>query len=272
MTFPQPSSVKPVLGGQQSFRLTTELASSGDMYESEVGALAVVLGPNSDIASVNVNYYDELQPGYVASATISPDRLVVGRIDARNDTVYQGPGQRRGRILISPNDIWDPTLTPSDYDSFGAGADAIEFITPVLDVVQYFVNPPSVAPPRSDKLHRFQYFPGAPNIINGVSWIAIPAYGRKSGYFTFYNRNAVDTIRVTVYGWRQSQGVSVDSFTDNLFTDDLLSTDSATYNFRSSTDGLWDLFLLALGGGAAGFGYNPAFALPTSVILSDDPE
>lgn len=272
MTFPQPSSVTPVLGGQQTFRLLTPIASAGDLYESEVGALAFALGPQSDIATVLLNYYDAQQPGYVNSAIISPDRQFVGRVDARNEVTYVGPGQRRGRILISSQDIWDPTLRPSDFDAAGPDSDTIEFITPVLDVMQYFVNPPSLIPPRSDKLQRFEYFPGAPDIVNGVSWIAIPAYGRKSGYFTFHNRNPVDTIRVTIFGWRLATGSDNEDFTKSLFTDDLLTGDAATYNFKASTDGLWDILLIAIGGGAAGFGYNPAFALPTSVILSDDPQ
>lgn len=270
MTFPQPSSVAPVLGGQQTFRLLTPIASAGDIYESEVGALAFALGPQSDIATVQLNYYDAQQPGYVNSAIISPDRQFVGRVDARNETTYVGPGQRKGRILISSKDVWDPTLLPSDYDAAGGGSDTIEFITPVIDVMQYFVNPPSLIPPRSDKLQRFEYFPGAPDTTDGVSWVALPAYGRKSGYFTFFNRHPTDTIRVTVYGWRLATAGNNEDFTKSLFTDDLLFADSATYNYKASTDGLWDLLLIALGGPA--LAYDPAFAFPTSVILSDDPQ
>lgn len=270
--FPQLSSVLPVIDGKQFFRLKTELLSAGDLYESEVSALGFAMGPDSDLSSVNISYLDEEQtPQLLTSANLTPDRNLVGRIDARNDVQYKGPGQRPGRILINSNDLWDPSLRPFDYDAAGGGEDLIEFIRPTLDVLQYFRDVPSVAPPRSDKSYRFEYYQQAPG-AQGVTWLAIPAYGRKSGSFTFNNRNAVDTVRVTVYGWKlQTTTPSATSTTASLFTDDLLSTDTAVFQYSSLADGLWDILLIALGGATAGFKYINTSAFPTTVVLSDDP-
>jgi hypothetical protein len=269
--FPQSSSSRPVIAGQQFWRLKTELLSAGDIYESEVSALGVVIGPDSDLSSVQVSYLDSESPTFLSTVNITPDRNITGRIDARNDTVYKGPGRRPGRLLISSNDLWDPTLRPNGYDIAGEGSDTIEFIRPVIDVLQYFQQPPSITPSRSDKTYRFEYFEQAPDAVNGVTWLAIPAYGRKSGSFTLNNRHAINTVRATLYGWRlQTSTPSDTSVTRQLFTDDLLFNASAVYQYKSSVDGLWDIILLALGGGAGPFPYSSGFAFPVVATLSDD--
>jgi hypothetical protein len=270
VTFPQLSSTAPVLGGKQFFRLKTPLASGGDLYESEVSALAFVMGPDSDIGAAQIAYYDDEEPGFVSTAIISPDRHVIGRVDARNDTVYPGRGARKGRILISTTDIWDTSFRPNGYDP---DLSTIEFETPILDVIQYFVNPPSVLPPRSDRTFRYQYWPTAPDTTDGITYIAIPAYGRKSGYFTFLNGDGINTITVSIDAVKLSTSAApgpVGSFAQRLFNTDLLSGDDADYQFRASVDGLWDLFLISLGNGV-GLGYQGA-AFPTAVTLSDDPQ
>lgn len=271
MTFPQPASTAPVLGGKQFFRLKTNLVSAGDIYESEASALGFVMGPDSDIGTVQIAYYDEDEAaGSVTTAIISPDRHLIGRIDARNDVAYPGAGSRKGRILISTTDIWDPTFRPVGFD---VTDDVIEYETPLLDVIQYFVTPPSVMPPRSDRTFRYQYWKPPLDAADGITYIAIPAYGRKSGYFTFLNRDGINTITVSIDAVKLSTSASpgaVGSFAARLFTNDLLSNADDSYQYKASTDGLWDLFLVSLGKGA-GFAYAGA-AFPTAITLSDDPQ
>lgn len=270
MSFPQPSSVAPVISSEQFFRLKTVIESAGDLYESEVSALAFALGPDSDLASVNVTYYDEAMKK-ANSLVLSPDRAFVGRINARSDVDYPCPGARKGRILISVNDMYDGSARPS---GFNANDDEIDFLRPTLDVIQYFVNAPSVTPERSDKTYRFQYFRGAQNLATGVYYLAIPAYGRKSGTFCFTNRNGIATVHVAVSGWKLSTSETpgtIGSFQNGLASDDLLVGDSLIYNYDAGVDGIWDMFLIALGGGAGPFPYDPTAALPTVITLSDDP-
>lgn len=272
MTFPQPSSTAPVLGAKQSFRLKTGLVSSGDIYESEVSALAFVIGPDSDIANVQVSYFDEDSSTKVATALVTPDRDLIGRIDARNDVNYPGTTPRKGRILINSLDIWDTSFRPA---GFNAANDVIEFETPTLDVIQYFVNPPSVIPPRSDKTYRFQYWT-APLNANGITYIGIPAFGRKSGYFTFLNRgNGIATIRTSIYAVKLSTSDTpgaIASFGQLLDSADILTGADRDYQYKASTDGLWDMFIVGLGGGAGPFPYIATTAFPVTVTLSDDPQ
>lgn len=269
MTYPQPSSVAPVLAGQDNFRLTTNLSGGGDMYESEVGAYGFAIGPNSDLASVAVTYFDENATGFVNQAIITPDRNFVGRVDARNDSTYPGATPRKGRILLSPNDIYDDNFQPLDFD---ANDDVIIFVPPVLDVIQYFTAAPSITPPRSDREFRFQYYQLPNNPIDGLTWTAIPAYGRKSGFFTFKNISG-PTVQITVLGVKLSISADpgpVGCYQKSLYSDGLIGDgQEGELVYKSSEHGLWDLFVIGFGGGVGPFPYQGG-PLPTTIVLSDD--
>lgn len=263
MSYPQPSSIAPVVNGNDAFRLKTELGTSGDIYESEVSALGFVVGPDSDIANYLLTYAAGERPVGVMQATISPDRHLLGRIDARMDLAYAGPtgtARRRGRILISCEDIWNPRWRPAGFTE----NDVIRFVQPTVDVLQYFSAVPSLIPPRSDKERRWQYFaipsPGA------SSWLVLPAFGRKSGFFTFLNRDAANDVTVSIYGVKTS--VSEDPGTEGAFEDlldgpTLLAADAHTdFKYVSNTHGLWDMFAIELSNYQGG-------AMPITVTLTD---
>jgi hypothetical protein len=267
MSFPQPNSIDPVLAGQDFFRLLTQLTSAGDIYESEVSALAFAMGPDSDLSAVEINYFNPITNN-VELATISPDRSLIGRLDARNDITYP-VSKRKGRILISIEDLYDPEWRPNGFDD-----EEYEIIPPILDVIQYFTSPPSVVPPRSDRTFRFQYLKLPPNPTRR-SIIAIPCYGRKSGYFTFRNADSVTDVPVTLGAVRFSTseivaGSGADGTAEelSLFTATLSQFASDSYVFKSSTDGLWDYFYISLGGNLL-TPYNGT-AFPITVTLSDD--
>ncbi len=259
--FPQPDSVEPVLGGQQFFRLKTQLASVGDIYESEVSALAFALGPDSDLARVQISSYNDASPGDVSQAIISPDRDIIGRIDARNEATY--PGGRKGRILISLADIYDPNWRP---DGFTENEDQYEIVAPILDVMQYFSSPPSIVPPRSDRTFRFQYM--AAPAFSMTSWVAIPAYGRKSGFFTFKN---LDTsvlpalpVKARIGGVRFTTSGPGKSPEAILYTGLFDANVSSSYQFKASEAGLWDYFYIGLSDGYVGGPFS------IDLTLSDD--
>jgi hypothetical protein len=140
----------------------------------------------------------------------------------------------------------------------------------VLDIMQYFVPPPSLISQRSDRIFRFEYFE-APTVPGpGVStFIKIPAFGRKSGTFTFLNRTAA-AVSVAVYGVKFGfskavGGVGDDAtFEDSLFTAAALAADAhAEFTYEASSDGLWDMFILELDG-------YLGTSFPITVQLSDD--
>lgn len=283
MTFPQPNSIESVGDSLDTFRLFTQLQSPGDIYESEVSSHAIAIGPNSDLSSVIVYYYDPVTKWFIpvggvvpqvdtslmSSALISPDRPFIGRIDAQN-TVNYPLINRPGRILFAAGDIVDPNYLPAGYNPV---QDSVFYEPIYLDVIQYLTEPPSLVPQRSDKTYRYQYF--APALIKtGSSFVVIPAYGRKSGSFQFVNRDADDTVTVHIFGVRLSTSNTpgtVGALQQQLFSSALSPGEIDRYTFDSSTDGVWDCFYLELEGYYGGVGPEPTLLpLPVTVTLSDD--
>lgn len=263
MTFPQLSSIAPLIGGQQFFRLKTQLENAGDIYESEVGALGFAMGPDSDLSNVLVSYFDPKTPGGVGQLLLSPDRNFAGRIDAHPGAAYIESDTRRGRILISTNDIYSPEWRPRDFD-----ADVWNIIPPTLDVMQYFTGLPSVIPPRSDRTFRFEFYEVA---AGGRSFLAIPSYGRKSGTIQVYNSDGGASVAFGVLAVRfvlSKTGGLYDAIEGVIHTPAALAQFAAlTVPFDSTADGLWDYLILQIGEIANP--YNGG-AFPIVVTLSDE--
>jgi hypothetical protein len=186
MSYPQPDADKYALLGGDFFRLSTGLTSPGDMYESQQSAHAFAIGPDSDVSSVNIGYYDEQYPTFLNQLQIGTTRSWVGRIDARNGDKY-APSGRPGRILIWPDDIFDPSYIPIDFD---ANLDTLTFITPILEVIQYFQPQGSLEVKRNDKTYRIQEINFPPRTAN----IVIPYWGRKYASIRFTNLTAGEAI------------------------------------------------------------------------------
>ena len=190
MSYPQPSAVAYTRNGYDFFRLKTILSSPGDIYESAVSGHALAIGPESDIANVNVNYFDDQAPNFLQQTAVSPLRSFAGRIDAQNGKTYT-PSGRPGRIMFWPADIYDPLFRPR---AFGAG-DLMNFRAPMLDVIQYFSPPPTLVPQRIDKSFVFQNYNATQ-----VSWIVLPFYGRKLAYVQFTNRTPLTSFTFQIIG------------------------------------------------------------------------
>lgn len=180
MSFPQPDADKYALGGTGFFRLNTLLSSPGDIYESPQSAHGLAIGPQSDIANVNVAYFDDQVPSFMNFTAIAPRRAFVGQIYARNEVNY-APAQRPGRLLFWSDDIFDPNFRPR---SFVANTDSIEFVAPRLDVVEYFAPAASLGPCRTDRSFVFQDY-----AASGTFFLVLPYYGRKYAYIDFTNRS-----------------------------------------------------------------------------------
>lgn len=190
MSYPQPSSDSYVRNGYDFFRLRTPLSSPGDIYESTVSGQALAVGPESDIANVNVNYFDDQVVNNVQQTAVSPLRSFAGRIDAQLSSTYT-PSGRAGRILIWPADIYDPNFKPRSFTT----GDLMDFQAPILDVIQYFAPPPTLVPQRIDKSYLFQNY----NSTN-IAWIVIPFYGRKYCYVEITNRTPASSITFQILG------------------------------------------------------------------------
>lgn len=190
MAYPQPNADSYATKGYDFFRLNTPLVSPGDIYESQQGAVAFALGPESDVANVRINYYDDQVSTFLQQTSISNLRPFAGKIAARNSDAYM-PAQRPGRILISPSDLYDPSYVPSSF----VPADQLIQFPPQLDVIQYFNNnAPAVSPSRIDKEYRLQNIPGTSR-----AFFVVPFWGRRFAQITLLN-NTGNPINLNVAG------------------------------------------------------------------------
>lgn len=195
MSYPQPDANQYAIRGYQFFPLSTVISSPGDIYESAQSGHAFAIGPQSDIANVNLAYFDDQAgPTNMQRQVISANRAFVGRIDARNDATY-APSQRPGKILFWSDDLYDPNYRPRLPTTFNPVTDSITFVPPVLEVIEYFKPIDSLGPARADKEFVFQtYDVGAGG---GTFFLVIPYYGRKYAAVTFSNRS---TTTPTTFG------------------------------------------------------------------------
>lgn len=194
MSYPQPSANEYAVSGSKFFRLNTLISSAGDIYESAQGAHAFALGPESDISKVNIVYFDAQVPDFVNQTSISPHRAFTGRIDARNDATYQ-PADRPGRILLYPDEIYDPNYRPT---GFNALTDLMIFNTPQLDVIQFFTPQSGLQSTRNDKTF---YAADVPILgIGGVTYIVLPYYGRRYAYCEVSNFSTGGPPPALTYG------------------------------------------------------------------------
>lgn len=192
--YPQPSANSYAIAGYPFFRLNTKLLTPGDLYTSEQGATAFVIGPESDIANVRIYYLDnQLQPGQMNNVLISSDRGVAGPIYAQLDATYL-PSGRPGRILIGVDDIYNPSYVPT---GFNAGDD-FQYVQPILDIIQYFGDSPSITPQRNDKSYDFQTTLGATDDTKATYYV-VPYYGRRYAAIAMQNLGA-DAVNLSVVG------------------------------------------------------------------------
>jgi hypothetical protein len=205
MSYPPPNPDQYALNGYKFFRLNTPLISDGDMYESQQGANGFAIGPDSDISKVNIGYFDDQVPRFLNQIAITPERAFPGLILARNEVNYV-PSNRPGRILIWPDELYNPTWNPNFIDIAGR----IDFEVPVLDVVQYFA-PAGLAmnAGRSDKEYWYDFIaapPAAMGVLNAWT-IVIPFYGRRYASLTWQNDQAVD-VHMIIIGLHYKPGTA----------------------------------------------------------------
>jgi hypothetical protein len=254
MAYPQPSSNDAVLAGDKVFRLHTKLISAGDCYQSEQSGFAFAIGPDSDIANVNINYFDDTLDTRMNQITIGQDSPFVGLIDARNEpgAVYQPQGVQ-GRIIFSVADIV-PVLF--EVVGFPEPPENQVRISPVLDIIQYFTPPPSdIVAPRNDKEYFFAVGDtGA--YTNDVLIFEIPFYGRSYADIFAFNVGGDAAGTIKIEGLRFGYGVA-DLFapsTKELLTTTNLSSATVQHQVNARSDGMFDYLRVTIGntGGAAG--------------------
>lgn len=261
MTYPQPNANLYATQGYQFFRLNTLLTSPGDIFESAQSGHGMAIGPESDLANINLAYFDDQVATFMQRTTISPMRAFVGRVDARNDAVYV-PANRTAKILFWAADIYDPNYRPiSKPAAFNPATDIINFVPPKLDVIEYFKPQNSLTPGRDDKSFVFQNYPP---VVGGRFYLVLPYYGRKYAYVEFTNRDALfaNTFGIVGVNYAISQD-NVSPYhqeTTLLAPTAVAAAGQVTRLITAGADGMYDalVFSLTLAGPA-----------PLRVLMSD---
>ena len=240
-----------VLNGQEFFRLFQQLESGGDIYEIDTGTKALCVGPQSDLANYNINFFDFQAPDNIDTISLSIGNPIVGRLDALLATQYPTASGLPAGILISPRDLVDNNWLPRGWvvppvfpNPPGPGDRIAVRAKPRIDIFSYLGNPPSLAPDRDDRLFQFPFTTTlqSPNRF----WYILPYYGRRYGEFSFANfdgQGMTYTINIRgvnlMPGAQDAQGTSPGESTaieTELFGGDIISIPGSTINRLIKSD------------------------------------
>jgi len=257
VSFPQPKASVYEANGFDFFRLNTLLSSPGDIYESDESGLGLAIGPDSDVAHVNVAYFDAQATDLMQQIVVGPTRPFVGRLDANNVEQYS-PSRRPGRILIWSGNLYDPNFRPRTF----VNGDAIQFIQPRLDIIQYFTSAPSLSSARIDKEFQFQNYP----VPGGKTfYLVVPCYERRLISIRFTNRNNVSANTFGVSG--VTYAITDDSSSNPFHQETVIRAPAAvavnaqvTVIVNAPTLGLFDALV---------FSFDQAGPAPLRIIMSD---
>lgn len=218
MSFPQSTPAQAILAGQEVWRLFTDLESSGDIYEAEVSTRALVIGPESDVSSVQCTYFDPTVSPLTNSVEFSIDKPWIARLDALPGKQYQTGDA--ARLLFSTTDLLPP---PGFRPPSSSPLDPVETVIPNIDLLFYLNEQPNFIAPRSDRVHLFEQLPDFTDAND--QWFLVPFYGRHFSEVTCKNLVGSPTaVTVTIYGINFSNVLVDASLPDNGHQQETLGT------------------------------------------------
>jgi hypothetical protein len=208
----QTMASEEVLRGQEYWRLTQALESSGDIFEIDVSAKGLAIGPDSDVGRVNVTYYDPSVESNIRSVSVGVGNPFSGRLDSLNATPIAGTGdpptvpQTPARLLIHLNDIVDNAYQP--YDQVGPNPLIIR-VQPIIDFFTFLSDPTELPRERSDKTSLFSV--AFNTDVNSVTYYMVPYYGRRFARATLTNQSGLvgtGDQQLRLRGIRLNQGAA----------------------------------------------------------------
>lgn len=192
--------------GQEFFRLNQMLQSSGDVFELDSSIKALALGPESDVADIVVDFFDQQQPTNIGQVIISPQSPFIGRLDALLATQIPS-STTQARIQATTRDLVDNGYFPRSFDNEGLNQDLfIARVRPSIDLLAYLSDPAFLPPGRADRVHLFPYL--QTSTVTGVGWVIVPFYGRRYASIALVNLHATVTYSMTVFGATLSVGTT----------------------------------------------------------------
>lgn len=170
---------RAVLAGQNYYRIKREIQSPGDVFEIDVSAAAMYIGPDSDIAEARVTYYDPQAPNELQTFDVGLGGPLVERVISSPGDVVSSTGMP-ATTLVSPADVVNnayerPAVSPfvpQRRINFPAEIDFIASLSP----------PPSIPITRADKTFRIPNVPFEDSGVvpsDGSTDLVVPIYGRR---------------------------------------------------------------------------------------------
>lgn len=270
MSYPQPDSNRYATNGYPFFRLNTPLVSPGDIYESEQGATAFAIGPESDIANVRIFYLDDqLTPTLMNDIVVGADRAVAGLVYARLDAEYL-PSMRPGRVFFAIDDIYDPNFKPSGWET----GNPLEIVQPNLDVIQYFNQTSNITAQRNDR--RFYYELPVVTGDQSLTFLVLPYYGRRYASICIANRqlDEGDSYFLTITGVNYLVGPSGEevSACEVVLVDamEIAAAQTVQQTITAGQHGMFDAIVVLINDTAG----SPVSGFPAAVriVFSDNAE
>lgn len=173
-----------VANNEDFFRLFQEVTSSGDIFEVDASMRAWCVGPQSDLSSFNIYYYDQqLAPNRQNVLEVSVGNPFPATIFSLLDRQYPGVNNP-AQMLVATRDLVNPDYLPRDFNAVGPPPDVVMRFPPRIDLIGMLEKPTGSAPIRSDRVYNLN------NVTSGVAeslWIIIPYYGRRQGTISITN-------------------------------------------------------------------------------------
>ncbi len=178
MTQPQRTqSSQTVLRAQQLWRLKERLTGPGDVFEMNTSARSIVIGPNSDLRSVRLHYFDPNRPDATEEIVVSVASPYIGRLDSSLADIYPA-SNLKAKTIITPNDIFQNGFLPPGFSADPA-VNIVSFTPPRIDLLCYLSDMPAYPVRRADFFTQ-----GLVTILDegggtGKTAIMVPFYGRR---------------------------------------------------------------------------------------------
>ena len=244
---------KAVLDSQEVYRINQPLRTAGDVFELDGSCRALVIGPQSDIANYNVDYYDTQASNRISRLGLSAGAPRIGRLDAYGELHFPAlVGSPSAPIIVTPGDLYIDSYTPR---GFNENTELIYFEPPYVDLVAMFDAPGSLATAvRANKIYRygsiFTY-----GLFTDV-WYLVPVYGRRLVTVAMRNSDPVITIDYSIELVRMviGQGSGVDFGLcplKQVASGTLGVASDLSQVITASTNGMWDVLQVKLTPSAA---------------------
>lgn len=231
-----------VTRGQEYFRLTERILSVGAIFTIDQSLKAVVIGPQSELSELVLNYYDPQEPGSQNQVIVTPGTPFIGRIDALGATTFPVSGNP-AVITAFPNQATTVAVPVPNI------------VPPLLDVLFYFSDPSNVTLRRANffSRQRFNYLDTVPGDFENVA--LLPYFGRQKGSVQFNNQTAGESYEFGVEQVRigsPPSGAGTNTMSRDIAVSATVAPGgNAVIAWDAATEGFFDFVLIKVKGSGA---------------------